>query len=140
MDFDELFGPKPIVIDLKAKDRWEAIDELVSHLVASKRIKSEHREAIGVAIKKRETAMSTAIGFGIGIPHATTDLVGEVVWAVGRSRKGIQFDAIDSQPVDLVMLFLMPQGQFQKQLNTLANIAKLLQNAEFRDELRRRFL
>jgi mannitol/fructose-specific phosphotransferase system IIA component (Ntr-type) len=54
--------------------------------------------------------MSTGIGFGIGIPHASTDLISEVVGALGRSKKGINFDALDNQPVNLVMLFLVPQG------------------------------
>ncbi len=70
--------------------------------------------------RKRETSMSTGIGFGIGIPHASTDLIHEVVGALGRSRKGVNFDALDNQPVNLVMLFLVPQGQFQKHLHTLA--------------------
>ena len=79
--------------------------------------------------------MSTGIGFGIGIPHASTDLIYEVVGAFGRSKKGMNFDALDNQPVNLVMLFLVPQGQFQKHLHTLANIAKLLHNKEFRQAL-----
>ncbi len=79
--------------------------------------------------------MSTGIGFGIGIPHASTDLIEEVVGAFGRSQKGVNFDALDNQPVKLVMLFLVPQGQFQKHLHTLANIAKLLHKKEFRQAL-----
>jgi mannitol/fructose-specific phosphotransferase system IIA component (Ntr-type) len=79
--------------------------------------------------------MSTGIGFGIGIPHASTDLIYEVVGALGRSNSGVSFDALDNQPVKLVMLFLVPQGQFQKHLHTLANIAKLLHKAEFRQAL-----
>lgn len=79
--------------------------------------------------------MSTGIGFGIGIPHASTDLIHEVVGALGRSKKGVNFDALDNQPVKLVMLFLVPQGQFQKHLHTLANIAKLLHKADFRQAL-----
>ncbi|HVR35569.1 MAG TPA: PTS sugar transporter subunit IIA, partial [Methylomirabilota bacterium] len=86
-------------------------------------------------VKKRETSMSTGIGFGIGIPHASTDLIYEVVGAFGRSQKGVNFDSLDNQPVSLVMLFLVPQGQFQKHLHTLANIAKLLHNKEFRQAL-----
>jgi mannitol/fructose-specific phosphotransferase system IIA component (Ntr-type) len=54
---------------------------------------------------------------------------------LGRSRKGVNFDALDNQPVNLVMLFLVPQGQFQKHLHTLANIAKLLHKKEFRQAL-----
>src|SRR5438552_1287164 len=105
MDLDDLFGPKPLVIDLQAKDRWEAIEELISHLVATKKLKPEHRDAIAAGIKKRESSMSTGIGFGIGLPHASTDLVSEVVGAFGRSQKGIQFDALDGRPVNLVFLF-----------------------------------
>src|SRR4030095_9734567 len=81
--------------------------------------------------KKRETSMSTGIGFGIGIPHASTELIGEVTGAFGRSTKGVEFEALDSQPVHLVMLFLVPQGQFQKHLHTLASIAKVLRNDQF---------
>ncbi len=79
--------------------------------------------------------MSTGIGFGIGIPHASTDLITEVVGSFGRSKKGVNFDALDNQPVNLVMLFLVPQGQFQKHLHTLASIAKLLHNKDFRSAL-----
>lgn len=79
--------------------------------------------------------MSTGIGFGIGMPHASTDLIYEVVGSLGRSRKGVNFEALDNQPVNLVMLFLVPQGQFQKHLHTLANIAELLHKAEFRAAL-----
>jgi mannitol/fructose-specific phosphotransferase system IIA component (Ntr-type) len=79
--------------------------------------------------------MSTGIGYGIGIPHASTDLIPEVIGALGRSKKGVNFDALDNQPVNLVMLFLVPQGQFQKHLHTLANIAKILHKAEFRQAL-----
>ncbi len=59
------------------------------------------------------------------------DLIFEVVGALGRSSRGVNFDALDNQPVKLVMLFLVPQGQFQKHLHTLANIAKLLHKADF---------
>ena len=57
-----------------------------------------------------------------------------------RSRKGIQFEALHGQLVNLVILFLVPQGQFQKHLHALANIAKQLHREDFRDGLRRRFL
>lgn len=121
--------------ELKAANRWEAIDELIDFLIAHGKIKPEDRAAIANVVKKRETSMSTGIGFGIGIPHASTDLIYEVVGALGRSTGGINFDALDNQPVKLVMLFLVPQGQFQKHLHTLAKIAKLLHNKDLRHVL-----
>ncbi len=135
MDLGDILSKEQIITDLQATDRWQAIDELINNLVATGRIKPEHHDAIAAVVKKRESSMSTGIGFGIGIPHASTDLIYEVVGALGRSRKGVNFDALDNQPVNLVMLFLVPQGQFQKHLHTLANIAKLLHKADFREAL-----
>src|SRR6266481_6182189 len=135
MDLGDILGPEQIIPGMNASNRWEAIDELINNLVATGKIKPEHHDAISSVVKKRESSMSTGIGFGIGIPHASTDLIHEVVGALGRSKKGVNFDALDNQPVNLVVLFLVPQGQFQKHLHTLANIAKLLHKAEFRKAL-----
>ena len=135
MELGDILSNEQIITDLQAADRWQAIDELINNLVATGKIKPENKDAIAAVVKKRETSMSTGIGFGIGIPHASTDLITEVVGALGRSKKGVNFDALDNQPVNLVMLFLVPQGQFQKHLHTLANIAKLLHKADFRQAL-----
>ena len=135
MDLGDILSSDQIITDLRAANRWEAIDELIGKLVATGKIKPKDQEAIGAVVKKREASMSTGIGFGIGIPHASTELIVEVVGALGRSKNGVVFDALDNQPVHLVMLFLVPQGQFQKHLHTLANIAKLLHRADFRQAL-----
>jgi mannitol/fructose-specific phosphotransferase system IIA component (Ntr-type) len=110
-------------------------DRRIDWLSCNGKIKPEDRDAIVASVKKRESSMSTGIGFGIGLPHASTDLVSEVIGVIGRSRKEVQFEALDGKPVHLVMLFLIPQGQFQKHMHTLANLAKLLHNRDFRDGL-----
>ena len=135
MELADFLTKEQVVTDLKASDRWEAIEELIDLLVDSGQIKADHREAIISIVKKRETSMSTGIGFGIGIPHASTDLIDNVTGAFGRSKDGVNFDALDNQPVNLVMLFLVPQRQFQKHLHTLAKIAKVLHKKEFRKSL-----
>lgn len=135
MTLGDILSKEQIVEELQAGTRWEAIDELIANLVASGKILPEHKEQIAAVVKKRETSMSTGIGYGIGIPHASTDLIHEVTGAFGRSRKGVAFESLDNKPVTLVMLFLVPQGQFQKHLHTLANIAKLLHNKDFRSAL-----
>jgi len=140
MDLDDFFGPRPIVIDLRAEKRWEVIDELINHLLGNQKIKPEDREAIVASVTKRESSMSTGIGFGIGLPHASTELISDEIVAIGRSRKGVQFDALDGKPVHLVFLFLVPTGQFQRHLDMLARIAKLLHRHDFRDGLWRRFM
>ena len=135
MDLGDILSKAQILPDLRAANRWEAIDELIENLVATGKLQPGDRDAVTAAVKKRETSMSTGSGFGIGIPHASTDLIYEVVCALGRSKAGVNFDALDNQPVKLVMLFLVPQGQFQKHLHTLANIAKFLHKPDFRSAL-----
>jgi fructose-specific phosphotransferase system IIA component len=131
----DILSEAQIITDLQAKDRWEAIDELITNLVHTGKIKAVDRDAIIGAIRKREFSMSTGIGFGVGIPHAPTELVHQPVAAFGRSKRKIKFDSLDGRPVSLVILFLVPQGQFQKHLHTMAGIAKLLKNADFRQAL-----
>jgi len=137
---DDFFGSGVDIVDLQAHDRWQAFEELTSHLVTTRKIQSQDRDSVAESIRKRESSMSTGIGFGIGIPHASTALVSEVVAVVGRSRQGVQFDALDSKPVHLVFLFLLPAGEFQKHVHVLANVAKMLHRQDFRDGLSDRFM
>lgn len=120
-----------MIVELQGTDRLQVIDELIGHLVDTGKIAAENREAITAAVKKRETAMSTGIGFGMGIPHASTNLVSDVVYVVGRSKKGIDFASLDGKPVHKVCLFLVPQGQFHKHVHALANFAKMLHKEDF---------
>ena len=135
MTLNEIVQTEHIVPELKASNRWEAIDELVDTLVVNGAIAKSDRDAVIDVVRTRENSMSTGIGYGIGIPHASTELIENVVGALGRSKNGINFEALDNQPVSLVVLFLVPQGQFQKHLHTLANIARQLHNSEFRTAL-----
>lgn len=123
--------------DMKTTARWEAIGELVDVLVNAGKIREEERELVLESIKEREQTMSTGIGFGIAIPHASSDIVEEVVAAFGRSTIGIEFDSLDGQPVFFIVLFVVPKDQFQTHLRTLAAIAKFLNDKAVRDELSR---
>ena len=131
MNLGDILTPAQVIPELAASDRWQAIEEMVGLLIDSGKLRAEDREAVTTAVKKREASMSTGIGFGIGIPHASTELVTELTVAFARSRKGVQFEALDSQPVHLVTLLLVPQGQFQKHLHTLAGIAKVQRKEDF---------
>lgn len=131
----EILSESQIITDLRATNRWTAIDELIQNLIETGQIKPADRDAVTAMVRKRESSMSTGIGFGIGLPHASTDLVSDLIGAFGRSKQPVDFDALDGKPVHLVFLLLIPQGQFQKHLHTVANLAKLLHKAEFRSAL-----
>lgn len=134
MKFAEIISPAQILLDLKATDRWVAIEELVDHLVAQKGIDPSRRDSVVQVVKNREKTMSTGIGFGIAIPHASTDAIQKVSAVFGRSSQGINFDSLDNQPVKLVVLFLVPAGQYQQHLKTLASISRFLNDREFREK------
>lgn len=116
---------KRVIPWLQASDRWAAINELIAQLVLSQQIEPASQDAIADAIRRREITRSTGIGAGIAIPHARTTLVQDVAWAFGRSRTGIAFDSFDDQPVKFILLFLVPEAQFERHIQTLARIAKV---------------
>ena len=120
---------------MQATERWPAIVELIDLLVSQDRIAPASRDGILAAFKQREETMSTGIGFGIAIPHASSEDVAEVVAAFGRSTQGIEFDALDNAPVKFVVLFIVPKNQFQTHLRTLASIAKFLNDRSVRESL-----
>ncbi len=135
MELADLISPDLILTDLKSQNRWQVIEEMVDHLVRLGKVKSDDRQNVVDVLKKREQTMSTGIGFGVGLPHASTNLVPEAIGVLGRSQSGIVFDALDNQPVFLVLLFLVPIGQFQRHLHTLSNIAKMLHRQELLQEI-----
>ena len=135
MALGTLITTEQIIPEMTATERWPAIVELVDLLVTQDKIKAADREGILASLKQREETMSTGIGFGIAIPHCSSDRLGEVVAAFGRSSAGIEFDALDNAPVKFVVLFIVPKNQFQTHLRTLASIAKFLNDRSVRDSL-----
>ncbi len=135
MSLANLLSVEQIIPEMKATERWAAIVELIDLLVSLGKIKPEDRDPILASLKQREETMSTGIGFGIAIPHCSSDRLEEVVAAFGRSTTGIEFDALDNAPVKFVVLFIVPKNQFQTHLRTLASIAKFLNDRSVRESL-----
>ena len=135
MNLGHILSLDQILPEMEAVERMEAIVELVDLLVAKGHVRAEDRDVVLNALRAREDTMSTGIGFGIAIPHASSDRVDRVVAAFGRSSKGIEFDALDNAPVRFIVLFVVPKDQFQTHLRTLAAIAKFLNDRQVRERL-----
>jgi mannitol/fructose-specific phosphotransferase system IIA component (Ntr-type) len=135
MNLGHILSIDQILPEMEAVERMEAIVELVDLLVAKGHVRAEDRDVVLNALRAREDTMSTGIGFGIAIPHASSDRVDRVVAAFGRSSKGIEFDALDNAPVKFIVLFVVPKDQFQTHLRTLAAIAKFLNDRQVRERL-----
>jgi PTS system fructose-specific IIC component/PTS system nitrogen regulatory IIA component len=129
----EVFRPELIKVDLEAADKEEAFEELVDHFCQAE--KSNAREEILDALREREAKMSTGIHKGIGIPHGKTNAVGNVYGVLGISPQGIDYDALDGEPVYLVFMVLIPQKDTEKHLRILKRMAELLENPQFYIEL-----
>ena len=98
MTLGSLLSVDQIIPEMKATERWAAIVELIDLLVQKDRVRTSDRDSILAALRQREETMSTGIGFGIAIPHASSNCVSEVVAAFGRSSTGIEFDSLDNSP------------------------------------------
>src|SRR6516225_1252280 len=135
MTLGSLLSEDQIIPEMKASERWAAIVELIDLLVNKGRVRMADRESILSALRQREETMSTGIGFGIAIPHASSNCVSDVVAAFGRSTTGIEFDSLDNSLVKFIVLFVVPKDQFQVHLRTLAAIAKFLNDKAVREQL-----
>src|SRR5262245_56225503 len=99
MTLGNLLSADTILPEMQAVERYAAIAEFVNLLVARGQIGEPDRDTVLSALRAREETMSTGIGFGIAIPHASSDRVGKVVAAFGRSTSGIEFESLDNSPV-----------------------------------------
>lgn len=135
MTLGSLLSADQIIPEMAATERWSAIEELVDKLVDCGLVRPDDRASVSENLRKREESMSTGIGFGIAIPHTSSDRVDRVSAAFGRSSKGIEFESLDNAPVKFVVLFVVPKDQFKTHLRTLAAIAKLLNVKEVRERL-----
>ena len=133
MFLQDVFSPDFIKVNLEAEDKEEVFEELVDHFCQVHQLNV--REEILAALKERETKMSTGIKKGIAIPHGHTNAVSAVCGVLGISRKGIDYDALDGQPVYLLFMLIGRDEDSETHLRVLKRMAELLENPEFSIEL-----
>ncbi|HCM29063.1 MAG TPA: PTS sugar transporter subunit IIA [Treponema sp.] len=129
----ETFPASLIKVPLEAEDKDEAFEELVALFCQA--TGNPARDEILAAVKDREAKMSTGIKKGIAIPHGKTNAVDRVYGVLGVSKKGVDYDALDGEPVYLLFLMLAPQKDSEKHLRLLKRLAELLDNPAFYTDL-----
>ena len=132
MDF---LNKKAISVNVKATDKEGIVRELVDLLASATEIKN--KDELVKAIMSREALGSTGIGQGVGIPHAKSQNVKELVAAFGLSKNGVDFDSLDGEPVYLFFLLLAPEESAGPHLKALARISRMLKDKYFRELLRK---
>jgi len=131
MDF---LSQDAIVIDLKSSDKKSAIVELVEVLKDTRKVKRTN-EIVDIVLE-REKLGSTGIGQGVAIPHGKADVLQEQMGVLGISRKGIEFNSLDGEPVHIIFLLVGPVEVVGQHLKALSRISRLFKDKFLRQAIR----
>ncbi|MBL9086975.1 MAG: PTS sugar transporter subunit IIA [Planctomycetia bacterium] len=121
------------VRDLTGTTKDAVLEEMVALVSSSDAVTDA--PSLLAAVRERERVLSTGIGLGIAIPHAKIPGVTRFVVAVGRHGAGIEFDAIDGKPVQIVVLIAGPQDAQDRYLRLLARLSGRLRQEDVRRKI-----
>lgn len=133
----DLISPESIIADLESNDRNGAIRELVGALARAGRLPEELVDGVSKSIITRERSRgTTGFGKGMALPHAVIPGLEQVVAAIGRSTRGIDFSSLDGEPVYGVVLLVSPEEQQEDHRRAMDLVFRHLQQEKFRKFLR----
>ncbi len=133
MNINEMLSENSLLVDFKASSKKQVLDALSK--IAGKEINVSYRIILDNLIK-REKLGSTAVGNGIAIPHATEISLNKPKGFLAILSNGLDFNANDDQPVDIIFLLLAPCNNGSEHLQALASVSRLLRNSELITKLR----
>ncbi len=136
MKLTEIVNKDAVLAELDAVERDDAIVEMIDALVAAGAANAEHRDELVAAVLERERKGSTGFGRGVAVPHVKHPGVTKMAASIARSGKGIDFQALDRQPVYSIVLLLSPENSPEDHLKAMEVIFKSLGNETFRRFLR----
>jgi PTS system nitrogen regulatory IIA component len=129
----QCFSGGTVVAGLVSRDKFEAIRELIHSAPIFDG--TETRNRITDAVVQREKILSTGLGRGVALAHGTTDAVDRILIALGISRQGIEYGAVDQAPVHLLFVIINPPGRQVEYLLALAAVTRMIRDEEFRRSL-----
>ena len=129
----EVLSEELIITELKSNTKDEVLEEMISHLVRTGVVKE--KDTFTKAVKEREKLETTAIGSGVAIPHARSEVVEGMAVVFAKSREGVDLQSLDEKPVHLVFMIACSQNIGKEYLQILARIARLCKNSKMKDSL-----
>jgi len=133
MKLSDIITRDSVIPNLKARDKAGVLKELAEVICNAE--PSIDKDALVKVLEEREKLGSTGIGDGVAIPHGKLNGISKPYMSFGRSKSGVDFDSMDTQPVHLFFLLLAPENSAGAHLKVLAKIAKMLKNTSFRKKL-----
>ncbi len=132
-DISHLLTPERVLVNARANCKREALA-----LLAEKGAEATGQtpEQILAILQERERLGSTGVGEGFAIPHGKVAGLDEMVGVLAHLDTGVEFDAVDDQPVDLFFLLLAPEDASALHLKTLSKVARLMRSEEVRAAMR----
>lgn len=133
MTLAEVFNPNIIKVGLESDDKDELFEEMVQVIIDFD--SSINREKLINALEQRESLMSTGIIHNVAVPHGKTDGVKNILGCIGISKKGIDYDSLDEDPVHMVFMLFYPYNFDESHLQIFKRLAKILEDISFRQTL-----
>ena len=134
MQLRELISENSVVCNVDAHSKKRAL-ESVSNLISAQNGNINANEIFDSLIA-REKLGATGLGYGVAIPHGRLKNLDSIMGAFIKLKEGIEYDAIDNQPVDLIFALLVPEDAADEHLQTLAMLAKLFNDEHIRQSIR----
>lgn len=128
MPLAEYLVKDAILPNLEAADKEDALRQLVGALAGAKAITKAKASAVADEIVERERRATTGIGSGVGVPHARSDNVKNVVLAIGRVEGGINFGAVDGERVRVILLLVSPKDEHERHLAAMKQIVQIVRD------------
>jgi len=122
-----------VIADIKGVTKKEILFEMVETLKKAKLI--DEIDSVVEIIMEREKLGSTGIGDGVAIPHGKMKKLNTILCVAARSKEGVNFDAVDRQPVHIFFLVLAPEDSASLHLKVLSRISKVLRDQSFRKQI-----
>lgn len=129
----DLLSIECVKAPLESTTKQGVIDELVDLLAGQDRVRDA--AVLKEAVWTREQTRTTGIGHGLAIPHGKCEGMSELSIAIGRPNPPMDFEAIDGQPVSLVVLLASPPDRTSDHIQALALISRLISVEEFREQI-----
>lgn len=133
MKLSEIITLETIKVPLQATDKYTAIEELIDLLHQTGKISEKSK--LLEAVLAREATRSTGIGQGLAVPHGKCKGLNSLVIAVGKPAQPLEFDSLDGQPVNLVVLLGSSFDQTGPHIQALAGFSRLMTKPSFRKQI-----
>ncbi len=137
MEIRDAIATGSVLLDLKADDLRAALERTLDILIGQGQLSPALREEVMRALLSREIVGNTAIGLSVAVPHAHLDALSKPIIAFIRLARPLHLGAPDGLPTRFLFVLLGPKSQAAGHLQTLMKIARLMSDAEFRDDARR---